>query len=187
MSGDATPIPWWQAEPQRLARDRQEIEAAFPNLSLTLEGEGHWAGDLPMWTFDRPQPPGLVELLGGRGLQVLLVYGSAYPLVTPYIIPTSPRPEPEELTQTRWHVLGNGALCTVQTQADWDPNSSIVTLLHKAVGWHVEYALMRAGVRDEMTMPGIVNDDSLDDLIAVAVQRRQDATASTDPGLDGSG
>ena len=40
-----------------------------------------------------------------------------------------------EWMQTRYHVLGNGALCLFQTQADWNPSSSVVELLLK--GLHV--------------------------------------------------
>lgn len=165
MTDRFEPVPWWHAEPSRLERDRREVGEAFPDLTLDLDGEGAWTGTLPLWPFDRPVPDGLDVLTGGRGLVVRLDYRAAYPLVSPWITPVDPEPLVEEWTQTRYHVLGNGALCLFQTQADWDPSSSVVELLLKAAGWRVEYALLRAGARTEMTMPGIVRDPSLDALV----------------------
>lgn len=170
MTDSATAIPWWQAEPTRFARDQREIETTFPDLTLALDGQGHWLGHLPMWPFERPAPAGISDLLGGQGLLVQLSYSAAYPIVSPYLIPLDPEPLAEELTQTRWHVLGNKALCLFQTQADWDPATSVVDLLLKAAGWRIEYALLKARVRTDMTMAGIVHDDSLDGLIAGAAQ-----------------
>jgi len=170
-------VPWWQAEPTRLERDRREIEEAFPDLALTLEGEGYWSGRLPMWPFDRPAPSRLGDLLDGEGLELRLVYGAAYPIVSPSIVPLDPEPLFDELTQTRWHVLGSGALCLFQTQADWDPASSVVDLLRRAAGWRVEYALLKSGVRTDMTLAGIAHDDSLDGLIEEAVDRLTAAEA----------
>lgn len=162
------PVPWWQAEPARLARDRREVSAAFPSLIFCEDGQAGWSGRLPMWPFERPEPPRLDGLAPG-GVEIVLAYGAAYPIVSPLIFPRDPEPLPLELTQTRWHVLGNGALCLFQTQADWDPASSVVDLLRRAAGWRVEYALLKAGVRDDMSLSGIVNDDGLDHLVAEAV------------------
>ncbi len=176
-------VRWWQAEPTRLERDRRGIEEAFPDLALTLEGEGYWSGRLPMWPFDRPEPPRLGDLLHGQGLELGLVYTAAYPMVSPNIVPSDPVPLFDELTQTRWHVLGNGALCLFQTQADWDPASSVVDLLRRAAGWRVEYALLKSGVRTDMTLAGIAHDDSLDGLIAEAAERL--TAAESEPGDGG--
>lgn len=164
MSAPAA-IPWWEAEPRRLEKDRQEIGEAFPDLVLRLDGQGYWTGRLPTWTFQRPAPEGLGRLVP-TGVRIVLAYTSAYPIVSPYIFPTEPEPLPLELTQTRWHILGNGALCLFQTQADWDPSSSVVDLLMRAVGWRIEYALLKAGACEEMTMASIVNDPVRDSLIA---------------------
>ena len=186
MTDSAAAISWWEAEPTRFARDQREIEALFPDLTLALEGQGHWLGRLPMWPFERPEPTGVADLLGGHGLLVQLSYSAAYPIVSPYLIPLDPEPLPEELTQTRWHVLGNKALCLFQTQADWDPATSVVDLLLKAAGWRIEYGLLKAGVRTDMTMAGIVHDDRLDGLIADAAQARTapDHQATTSDGSD---
>jgi hypothetical protein len=132
----------------------------------------------------------LSDLLQGRGLTVQLSYGAAYPIVSPYVLPMDPQPLFEELTQTRWHVLGNGALCLFQTQADWDPRSSVIDLLLKSAGWRIEYGLLKAGVRSDMTMAGIVRDDSLDGLLVEAAQRLAEAAgiaASTEPDNDETG
>ena len=112
------------------------------------------------------------------------------PVVSPYVVPLDPKPLAEELTQTRWHVLGNGALCLFQTQADWDPSSSVTDLLLKAAGWRIEYGLLKAGVRTDMTMAGIVYDDSLDHLIAEAATRlapvAEETTATAEQAEEGT-
>lgn len=171
-----TTISWWQAEPQRLARDQREITASFPQLTWHETDAGVWTGRLPMWPFERQQPAGLSPLLGGHGLQVEIVYRQAYPMVPPRIFPVDPRPEPMEHTQHRWHVNGDGSLCQFQTDTAWDPRDSVCDLIFKAAAWRVEYALMKAGALDEMTVHGIVIDPSLDGLIAAA-DGRLDGTA----------
>lgn len=163
------PVPWWKAEPARLARDQHEVSEVFPSLTFRKDGQAGWSGRLPVWPFARPAPPRLDELVPD-GVEIVLAYGAAYPIVSPWLFPRDPEPLPLELTQTRWHVLGNGALCLFQTQADWDPASSVVDLLRKAAGWRVEYALLKAGVREDMSLSGIVNDDSLDHLVPTAAK-----------------
>lgn len=166
------PIPWWAAEPARLQRDRDEIAADFPSLSLTLDGQGCWTGELPLWPFNRAEPARLTELLDGNGLLVEIAYTAAYPMMFPFIYPRRPEPCLEEWTQARFHVLGNGALCLFQSVADWDPASSITDLIHKAAGWHIEYALLNAGLIEDMSLVGIVNDECYDALVPEAVERR---------------
>lgn len=161
-------VPWWEAEPARLQRDRDEVSAAFPELTFVAGGQAGWRGRLPLWPFERPEPDGLARLTSGLGLLLELHYLAAYPLVYPWIFPLAPEPAPVQLTQARWHVLGNGALCLFQTQQDWDPESSVVDLLRTAAGWRVEHALMTTGVLEEMTLAGIVHDYSIDHLVAEA-------------------
>lgn len=168
MTAEPARIAWWEAEPGRLRRDHEEVAVAFPDLLFIDSGQGGWRGRLPVWPFDRLKPDGLDELTRGLGLDIELRYGPAYPIVSPAIEPLDPKPRTEELTQTRWHVLGNGALCLFQTQADWDPASSVVDLLIRAAGWRIEYALLKTGVREDMTMAGIAGDDALDGVIALA-------------------
>lgn len=170
MTVEPARTPWWEAEPARLRRDRAEVADAFPELAFVADGQGGWRGRLPLWPFARPSPAGLDRLTEGRGLDLVLVYGPAYPIVYPSIFPLDPQPQPIELTQTRWHVLGHGALCLFQTQQDWDPASSVAELLRRAAGWRVEYALLTTGVIEDMTMVGIVNDSSLDHLVAAAAR-----------------
>lgn len=165
------PIPWWQAEPSRLERDRAEIAVACPDLDFEKEGEGSWTGVLPRWPFDRPEPLGLADLVGETGLRIELKYVPAYPMVLPVLWPRDPVPELIERTQQSWHVLPIGALCLLQSEADWDPRNSVVDLLLKAAGWRVEYALMKAGVIERMSTNGIVNDGTHDHLVPHAAGR----------------
>lgn len=183
MTPEPARVAWWEAEPARLRRDREEMAAAFPDLTLLDGGQGRWVGRLPVWPFARAEPDGLRELTGGLGLDMELRYGAAHPIVSPAVVPLDPEPHPFERTQTRWHVLGTGALCLFQTQADWDPASSVVDLLIRSAGWRIEYALLKAGVLDDMTIAGIVNDDSLDGLIAQAAAN--DAARDGDGAADG--
>ncbi len=165
---DITPINWWDAEPSRHAKDQQEVAARFPDLRWVPENPGRWEGRLPMWPLDRTPPAGLLDLLGGEGMQVVILYRQAYPMVPPRIYPVDPRPEPLECTQHRWHVMGDGSLCLFQTETAWDPADSICDLLVKAAAWRVEYALLKAGALTEMTVNGIVRDSQHDDLITRA-------------------
>lgn len=181
MTAEPARVPWWEAEPSRLRRDREEVSASFPDLVFVEDGQAGWRGRLPLWPFDRPEPAGLDRLTGGQGLGFELLYGTAYPLVYPWIFPLDPEPLPLELTQTRWHVLGNGALCLFQTQQDWDPASTVVELLRKAAGWRIEYALLKTGALQDMTMAGIVRDVSVDHLVATAADLLDNAQPDTAP------
>jgi hypothetical protein len=99
-------------------------------------------------------------------MAVGIVYRQAYPMVAPRIYPVDPRPEPLECTQHRWHVLGDESLCLYQTETAWNPNDSICDLIIKAAAWRIEYALVKAGAMDGMTLNGIVNDSAHDALIS---------------------
>ncbi|NJP97104.1 hypothetical protein HCN51_48090 [Nonomuraea sp. FMUSA5-5] len=181
-----TPINWWVAEPARFARDRAEVAARFPALTWTSDGAGGWEGRLPMWPLDRPEPPGLAALLGGTGMEVVIAYGQAYPMVPPRIYPVDPRPEPVECTQHRWHVNGDGSLCQFQTDTAWDPRDSICDLIMKAAAWHVEYALMKAGVLDQMSLHGIVSNPAVDHLIITASENAYSGRDAVVPKIAGS-
>jgi hypothetical protein len=159
---------WWQCEPKRFASDTAEIAAAFPDLTWRSDGPGDWIGHLPIWPFDRTEPPGLHELIGGKGLEVGVFCGHAYPVVRPAIHPLDPEPLIIERTQHRWHVNGDGSLCLLQNEATWTGRASIVDLLTKAAGWRVEYALMKTGVIEAMSERGIVDDASFDHLVREA-------------------
>lgn len=169
------PIIWSDAEPARLARDRAEVGVFAPGLQFQPAGEGTkhgcWVGQIPKWPFDRVEPPGLDALLGPSGLSIELFYTAAYPMVPPVIYPVDPEPTFMERTQSAWHVAPSGSLCLLQTDGAWQPETSVVELLAKACGWRIEYALMKAGLIDRMTVSGIVSDDSLDALIGEASAR----------------
>ncbi|QXV62954.1 hypothetical protein CVV72_12810 [Amycolatopsis sp. TNS106] len=129
-------------------------------------GAGGWFGRLPLWPFERSAPPGLAELTGGMGLLVHLRYGHAYPAAAPRLEPLDPKPPLDARTDQRWHVLGDGNLCLMQSPSQWTGRESPVGLLLKAAGWRVEYELMSCGAIDAMTINGIVDDAVLDDTIA---------------------
>lgn len=92
-------------------------------------------------------------------------------MVPPSIRALNPEPDFREWTVHGWHVNGDGTLCLLLTMSLWDPQSSVVELLLKAAGWRIEYALMKVGAIDAMTISGIVSDDSLDELIAASATR----------------
>lgn len=165
------PLTWWECEPKRLARDQREVTQWCSDLTWVPEGAGMWQGRLPLWPFDRAEPGGLRGLIGQEGMPVMVVYGHAYPMVPPAVYPLDPKPELTEFTQTRFHVMGDGRLCLLQDASSWTGRDSIIDLLLKAAGWRVEYALIKAGVIEAMTISGIVNDASQDHLIARALEQ----------------
>lgn len=167
---DNRSITWWECEPRRLERDQREVQASCPGLTWDPLRAGAWQGSLPVWPFDRSEPPRLRDLVGNKGMPIRVLYTHAYPMVPPAIFPLDPQPELIEYTQTRFHVLGDGSLCLFQDNSVWTGRESIVDLLLKAVGWRVEYALMKSGVVEAMTINGIVSDDSRDCLIEQACE-----------------
>lgn len=181
------PLLWTECEPARLARDQLEVGAFAPFLEYQSPGgdgfpQGGWIGELPGWPFMRPQPEALDELLGGAELRVLVAYSAAHPMVAPAIYSLNPEPTIWEQTQSAWHVAPGGSLCLLQSDGGWQPDASLTELLAKASGWRIEYALMKAGVIDRMSVNGIVSDPSYDHLIAMAVQRATAISGSADDG-----
>ncbi|MEV4348902.1 hypothetical protein AB0J83_30970 [Actinoplanes sp. NPDC049596] len=183
---DGGAVSWWQCEPRRLALDRAEISERFPGLKWVDLAAGGWVGRLPRWPFDRPEPAGLRALIGEEGVDVTLVYKHAYPMVAPLIYPTDPEPGIVERTDHKWHVNGDGSLCLLQDDATWNGRVSVTDLLLKAAAWRVEYALMKAGVIEAMTLRGIVDDEQSDHLVAVAADSTG-GSSSQPANLDGSG
>lgn len=188
----ADPIFWQDAEPARLQRDLKEVAEFAPHLLYqepdpSASGEhmhGGWFGELPLWPFGRPEPEGLKELVGTNGLTVAVMYSAAHPMVPPTIFPVSVEPTPEEETQSAWHVAPGGSLCLLQSDGGWHPEASITELLAKAAGWHVEYALMKRGVIQEMSVRGIVVDSSSDHLVTQCT--RGDHEVPEPPRIEGS-
>lgn len=179
------PILWTQDEPARLKRDQSEVAAFAPLLQYRAPEPGNdtefrhggWVGELPLWPFERPQPEGLGDLIGQHGLVMTLDYSAAHPVVAPVIYPIDPQPSIQEQTQAAWHVAPGGSLCLFQSEGAWRPEASITELLAKAAGWRIEYALMKAGVIERMTIGGIVSDSSSDHLILEAAQRMTTSTS----------
>lgn len=175
-------VTWWRAEPGRLAQDQQELAACFPDLSwcepaAAVRGAGGWRGQLPLWPFTRPSPPGLESLEGGLHLE--LVYPQAYPLVAPRIYPLHPEPALMARTDHRWHLNGDGSLCLLQDTLGWRIEDSVTDLLLKAAAWRIEYALMHAELLEAMTESGIVSDTALDTMISYLPTREAPAPAPT--------
>lgn len=184
------PILWTEAEPRRLARDLDEIASFAPQLEYRAPADdgllhGGWVGQLRRWPFDRPQPHGLDELLGEDELCIILSYSAAHPVVPPVIYPTTPEPTIWEQTQSAWHVAPGGSLCLLQSDNDWQPETSVAELLAKASGWRIEYALMKANVIEQMSVNGIVSDASYDHLLVRAlVQEAGQAETDTEGAVD---
>lgn len=182
----ANPIFWPDAEPARLQRDLSEVAGFAPLLDYhapdpSNEGNfihGGWFGELPRWPFDRPAPDGLQELIGEKGLSVAVMYSAAHPMVPPTIFPVSIQPTFQEETQSAWHVAPGGSLCLLQSEGGWQPEASITELLAKATGWRVEYALMKLGMIQSMSVRGIVSDSSFDHLVTASVRNRRELPAS---------
>lgn len=175
-------ISWMVAEPARLARDRREVESRFNNLVFEeqpddLAPHGSWRGHIPVWPFERSEPDGLQEVVP-TPLEVVIAYPSAYPMLAPRFIPRQPAPSFDERSQHRWHVAPNGQLCLLQSEALWSPDSSIVDLIEKAAGWRIEYALVKAGVLESMSLHGIALDGSFDHLITEMAASEKDGSAA---------
>ena len=154
-------LTWVEDNPSRMARELEAMPAAAPQLTWTGE---HWAGELPVWPFERPEPPALSDYLAGRRFAVEVRYYESFPMTAPRFIPIDPVPPIGVWTMNRWHVTGDGSLCLFQNFTDWDPFCTAADLVPKAAGWFLEYLLMSDGVVEEMTPVGIAADDSRDHL-----------------------
>lgn len=165
-------VRWFEAAPEVLARERAAMAAAAPDMQWRDELVWHhrrvcgWEGLVPAWAGDRPAPAGLDELLNGRRLKVRVLYREAFPMVPPVLDPVDPAPSIHYRTLTRWHLAGDGSLCTVQTAQDWQPgHDTAADLIRKASGWFIEYLLMQDERIEAMTLNGISEDTSLDEVI----------------------
>ena len=156
-------MPWTEAEPARYEGERAAMAAAAPGL-VWEETALAWTGELPLWPFERPAPPALEEFLAGRRFLAQVRYSQGFPMVAPRIRPIDPEPDPMVRTRHDWHVNGDGTLCLLQRASDWDGDGTAAELVVKAAGWFLEYLLMEAGLIDQMTEAGIVNDDRWDHL-----------------------
>lgn len=172
----AEPISWTEAEPELLRREQATMaeltnEMAW-NEEIIHRGRRHfgWLGLAPVWPAERPQPPGLEELLDGRRLNLAVAYPEGFPMIPPILIPLDEHGMPlvpiEYRTMHEWHVVGSGALCLLQTATAWQPTNTAAELVAEASGWFAEYLLMCDDKMGKMTEVGIRVDESLDPLIA---------------------
>lgn len=128
----------------------------------------HWAGTLPLWPMERPEPLSLRNYVGSRRFNVEVHYYDSFPMIAPRFVPTDPEPPLSVRTMSRWHVLGDGALCLFQNFTDWDPHCTAADLIPKAAGWFLEYLLLEDGHIDAMTDTGIASSPRLDGLFSAA-------------------
>lgn len=160
---DHPSVSWRDAEPTVLARELTEVAKVAPDL-VWDEEYGTWAGELPLWPFERVEPAGLHEFVDGRRFRVLIEYPESYPMVEATVIPLDPAPTAWEHSATQFHVLPSGGLCLFRDAVAWEGTETAAELVLKAAGWFLEYLLIKAGLREEMTPAGIADDDSLDEL-----------------------
>lgn len=158
---------WLEAEPERLERERAEMEQLAPEMHwVDLNGAGGWEGHAPVWPFERDAPPGLDAFLGGARLKLLVAYSEAYPAVQPAVFPLEPAPPLDRRLLHKWHLNGDGSICLLQSADAWTGKEAAAELVAKAAGWFVEYLLVERDLREAMSEEGIVTDSSLDHLIA---------------------
>jgi len=161
-------IPWWEAEPSALAREREAMVDVAPELEWQEHDlERSWVGEVPIWPFDRAQPPDLEAFLKGARLRLRIVYPQAFPIVAPIFYPLEPDPDPSRWTLHDWHLNGDGSLCLLQSASAWTPHATAAELVIKAASWFLEYTLVAQGHLSAMTECGIVNDDTLDHVFTV--------------------
>jgi hypothetical protein len=159
---------WWVDEPQRLAREKTAMSEVAPQLAWRDdEPSGGWAGSVPLWPFDRPEPAGVAALTGGQPLTVSIVYGHAFPMVVPIVYPVSVEPDVYHRTDQAWHVAGDGRLCLLQEASHWDPDATAADLVPKMSGWYIEYLLMVRKRIDRMTIEGLAASTDLDELLRI--------------------
>jgi hypothetical protein len=158
---------WVEAEPERVAREREAMAILAPKMAWLDERAGGWEGFAPQWPITRPEPKsGLKKLLAGRQLRLRVGYSQGYPMVEPTLIPLEPDVPIERRVLHSWHVKGDGSLCLLQTAHEWTGRETAAELVVKASGWFIEYLLFEAGAIKGMTESGLHVDDSLDSVIA---------------------
>lgn len=170
---DRPRVSWVDAEATCLEAERAAMATHCPDMVWrdAMEwprgrtGAG-WEGLAPAWGAERPQPAGVEELLADRRLHLRVLYPEGFPMVPPDLYPLDPDVPIDRRTQSRWHVNGDGSLCTVQAAEDWQPSGTAADLVRKASCWFIEYLLVDAGDLDVMTQRGIYSDVSVDALLA---------------------
>lgn len=163
---DRLRLSWLEAEPRRLALERASMPSIAPDLDWLQSGG--WEGVLPVWPFQRRQPDGLDEFLGGRRVRVRIEYLESFPMTAPRFWPLEPEPPVAVRSMAQWHVMPDGTLCLLQSAAAWDPGGTAADLVPKAAGWFLEYLLLSDDAIEAMTESGIADDDGLDCLWSAA-------------------
>ena len=158
----ATPISWRDTEPARLAKELDAMSAVAP--SMVWDGRS-WAGEPPIWPFDRLEPDGLSSFVGADRFVLEILYPEGFPMVPPKFNPISPLADPFARTMHAWHLNGDGTICMFQEADHWDPWSSAADLVPKAVSWFLQFLLLSRQEIETMTQAGIASDDSLDHLL----------------------
>lgn len=162
------PRTWWKDDPPRLEQEIVNVRTIAPLLTWTAEEAGRFEGPLPLWPFSRPAPASISDLLDPFVVRV--EYGHAFPAAPPQILPLIPQPAPTIRSFTQFHVLPNGRLCLLRDADQWHPWSKTSELLLKASGWAIEFALLKARAIVQMSVSGIVDDASYDDLIVEQIE-----------------
>lgn len=138
---------------------------AAPGLEWFAGDISGWRGEVPLWPFERPQPPGLDCLVGGRPFSVKISCMPAHPMVAPLVTPRNVSVPPHGLGLNKWHSLPGGALCLFLGAAWWDPRTLAAELVPKISGWYIEYHLMMQGRIVRMPDRGFDRCDALDEII----------------------
>jgi hypothetical protein len=173
VAADLPRISWIEAEAARVQREQAEMQRRAPDMQWRTDlawadgriGAG-WEGLAPAWGSDRPEPPGVSNLLNGRRLRVRVICPEAFPMVAPDLYPLDPEVPIDRRTQHKWHVNGDGSLCLMQAAGDWQPENTATDLIRKAAGWYIEYLLVDDGDLDRMTERGIYVSNEIDALLA---------------------
>lgn len=158
---------WWEDDPARRDQEIIDVQDVAPLLAWSAEGAGWFEGQLPLWPFSRPAPGDISDLLDP--FLVRVEYGHAFPAAPPQVLPIVPQPVPTIRGFTQFHVLPSGRLCLLRDADQWYPWSRTSELLLKASGWAIEFALLEAGVISQLSVSGIVDDTSYDNLITATI------------------
>ena len=87
-------------------------------------------------------------------------------MASPALLPLDPDVPIDRRTAHDWHVAGDGTLCLLQTADDWQPTDTAADFVRKASGWFIEYLLVDGGYCKAMTERGILEDASVDQVLA---------------------
>jgi hypothetical protein len=164
------PIRWLDAEPERVAAEREGMADRAPQMHWHGPGEngyqaGGFDGEAPEWPIDRPRPEKLHELTGGKCLRLRVELPQGFPAQPPRLVPLDPEPEIEERLNEAVHVNSDGSLCMIRHPSQWRTADLAVHLVEKASGWFIEYLAVRKGLITEMSRSGLFVSTDLDQRI----------------------